>query len=139
MNAINFSEAVGSAPGQQKTPEAPEWSTLVPSEIFNEWHWMDGKLMHNDAKIEVPSVGAKRLASILPDKLIRYVYATQNRSLAVKSALTELLGSLSPGQWGLNIGSGSIRLHERILNLDICYGEAVDVVIRGAKLPFADN
>jgi hypothetical protein len=51
----------------------------------------------------------------------------------------QLSASVSPGQWALNLGSGSTEYGARTINLDVRPFRGVGVVADGHKLPFRDG
>ena len=71
--------------------------------------------------------------------VVRNVYATHNSARPVRRALRQVLGSIMPGEWGLNLGAGGMRLGDRVINLDIARGGAVDVLADAHALPFSEG
>lgn len=66
------------------------------------------------------------------------VYANHNRSTTVRRAMEVLLDELEQrGEWGLDAGAGSRRLHPRVLALDLSPHRALDCVASFEALPFA--
>ena len=71
---------------------------------------------------------------------VRNVYADHNDAKAVRDELARLLAVLdTPGTVGVNVGSGTTRLHPRITNVDLAPHENVDVVADATRLPFDDG
>jgi SAM-dependent methyltransferase len=75
----------------------------------------------------------------LRSQFVERVYATHNTSPAVRRTLADCLERLNDGDRGLNVGSGSRRLHPAVLNVDIGAGDGVDVVADAEALPFPDH
>lgn len=70
---------------------------------------------------------------------VRHVYADHNDAPAVQAELSHLLSVLDrPDTVGINVGSGTSRLHPRITNVDLLPHENVDVVANAERLPFGD-
>jgi SAM-dependent methyltransferase len=69
------------------------------------------------------------------------IYATHNRSARIESALLGCLAILESqaGAPGLNIGSGTTRLHPRLLNLDLNGSSDTDLVGNAEALPFREG
>lgn len=110
--------------------QRPLWSDLISPDT--EWCWRGGKLFHRDA---VSDPYLPRNVSKFRSYILHYFYATQNRSKAVRRSLDRLFRELGSNDWGLNLGAGGTRLHERLLNLDIYDDEGMDIVTRGVRLP----
>jgi SAM-dependent methyltransferase len=72
-------------------------------------------------------------------KFVRNVYADHNDSPEVKRAVKKCLDGLSPQEIGLQIGSGSTRLHPSVLNVDLVYNPHLDCCARAESLPFKDE
>lgn len=70
------------------------------------------------------------------------VYARHNASRAVRRGIEHVLASASEAGVVLNIGSGTSgnsQVHSRSINLDIVWGEAVDVLGDAHRLPFRNE
>lgn len=68
------------------------------------------------------------------------VYATHNRSPAVRRALAPLLAGLdAPGARGLDLGSGGGRLHPRVVAFDLDRSERPGCQGSALELPFRDE
>jgi SAM-dependent methyltransferase len=63
-------------------------------------------------------------------------YTDHGTSLTVKAALGKCLAQLPPGSRGLQVGSGTNRLHPAIFNLDLTYNRSLDCCGRAENLPF---
>lgn len=72
-------------------------------------------------------------------KFVATVYATHNNSTSVQKAIRECLASLEPSELGLNVGSGSNRLHPAIVNIDIALNDGLHCCGDAEQLPFADK
>jgi SAM-dependent methyltransferase len=72
-------------------------------------------------------------------KFVRKVYADQNDSPQVKRAIETCLDGLARDEIGLQIGSGSTRLHPAVLNVDLSYNPHLDCCARAESLPFKDE
>lgn len=72
-------------------------------------------------------------------RFVRRVYADHNDSKWVSQALSEVLGTLKAGKKGLNIGSGSTRLHDQLINIDITQARNVNCIADAHRLPFRDE
>ncbi len=59
--------------------------------------------------------------------------------IPVKKKLRKIIDSTGQNGFVLEIGSGTHRLHEKVINVDIDLFENVDVVSNGAKLPFLNE
>jgi SAM-dependent methyltransferase len=69
-----------------------------------------------------------------------YIYPDHNSRKIVKLKLRTLLSILDqPETTGLNIGSGSSKYHPRIMNLDVCPGENIDIVGTAEDIPCEDD
>jgi SAM-dependent methyltransferase len=70
--------------------------------------------------------------------LVGRVYATHNRSAAVRRALAGVLAELeSSGEWGLDAGAGAKKLHPRLLAIDVRRNPALGCVASVEALPLA--
>ncbi len=69
-------------------------------------------------------------------RFIRGVYATHNDSPAVRRALEAVLSDVG-GRRALNVGSGTTRLGQAVINLDRRPSTATHVVGDALRLPFA--
>jgi len=69
---------------------------------------------------------------------IRSFWAAHNSSPAVRKAMGSLLADLGDGR-GLNLGCGDTRLGPRLVNFDLMYTGAVDVLGDTLALPFPDG
>ncbi len=69
---------------------------------------------------------------------IRSFWAAHNASPAVRKAMGSLLADLGDGR-GLNLGCGDTRLGPRLVNFDLMYTGAVDVLGDTLALPFPDG
>jgi SAM-dependent methyltransferase len=69
-----------------------------------------------------------------------YIYPDHNSRHIVKKKLKSLLSVLDqPETTGLNIGAGSIKLHPKIMNLDIIPGDQIDIVGYAENIPCGDD
>ena len=117
------------------TETLPPWNSLIES-INDTWVWRGTKLHHRDALKHDHTVTQR---SFIRRFFVKHVYATQNNSRSVKRALSILLTNLGTEDWGLNLGAGSTRLHERLINIDIRDNSNIDIVTEGTRLPFKEN
>ncbi len=62
-----------------------------------------------------------------------------NFHMPVKKRLERIIESGGENGFVLEIGSGNRRLHDKVVNLDMCLFENVNVVGNAAKLPFRDG
>lgn len=72
--------------------------------------------------------------------IVYQIYADHNSSSSVRRALRPLLKDFSGDETlrGLNFGSGLMRFHERMINLDVQDSETVDIVSDGKAIPLKD-
>lgn len=98
------------------------------------WRWMGGKLWHQMAN---PPLREKP-PNPIQYAFVKFIYADQNRSRAVRRQLSALIDGLSGDDIGLNIGSGQVRL-PGLINLEISDGPNTDIIGFGTELPFMDN
>ena len=117
------------------TDTLPPWNTLIESNN-DTWTWRGTKLYHQNTLNRTSLVSQ---FSFFRRFFVNHVYATQNNSRSVKRALSVLLTNLETEDWGLNLGAGSTRLHERLINIDICDNCNIDIVTEGTRLPFKEN
>jgi SAM-dependent methyltransferase len=68
--------------------------------------------------------------------LVRNVWADQNDCPPIRRNLKRVLDRLSPGDRGLNVGSGSTTLGEAVVNLDRAPSSSVDCLGDALALPF---
>jgi SAM-dependent methyltransferase len=115
----------------------PYWSTLTVADD-ERWAWSGGKLVARNRIAEAPDQHAR---SSVRTVFLNFLYADQNRSPSVRRTLAKLLARLDrePSSWGVCVGAGGTRLHQRILNLDIFDGPAINIVHDGGSLPFQDG
>lgn len=101
-----------------------------------EYAWKHGRLVRRGAP---ESDGANALSG-LAGIMVRNVYATHNGSRPIRRALRPLLEDLARDETkvGLNFGAGGVRLHPRILNLDVQDQSHIDLVTDGAAIPLND-
>ncbi len=66
-------------------------------------------------------------------------YADHGTSLAVQAALGRCLCQIPEGSRGLQVGSGSNRLHPAVVNLDLAHNPSLDCCGRAEKLPFRNG
>lgn len=67
------------------------------------------------------------------------IYADHNGSAAIRTRLDELLARHGQNGRMINVGAGSTRLHERMINVEIEQGPNTDVVASATALPFEDG
>jgi SAM-dependent methyltransferase len=72
-------------------------------------------------------------------RYIATLYSRANKSPAARQGVAQVLEMLRPGEWGLNAGSSSTRIHPQTVNLDICSSAGVDVIGTIEDLPFRDG
>ena len=63
-------------------------------------------------------------------------YTDHGTSAAIRTALGRCLDQLPEGSRGLQVGSGSVRLHPAVINLDLVHSPSLDCCGRAEKLPF---
>jgi len=85
------------------------------------------------------SKNARSPQKSLRARFVSSCYATHNSSRPIRSALGECLSVLSSGSRGLCVGAGSTRLHPAVINLDLVWGETIDVCASAEHLPFPDE
>ena len=73
------------------------------------------------------------------NRFVSRVWTDHNDSAAIRSALDRCLASLAPGELGLNVGSGSRRLHAALVSLDLHRIAGIDVCADAQCLPFKDE
>jgi SAM-dependent methyltransferase len=110
--------------------ELPEWGVLIKRDP--QWLWRDGRLFHCKAQTICPT-SYKPLHTFWMT-----LYANQDNSKAVKAAVKRTLSVLSPGEWGLDLGAGGRKLHERLITIDLTPSQTTDIVTYGLALPFKD-
>lgn len=109
----------------------PAWASLIDPPP--DWRWHGPRLLAPEAPRPSPQGGAVRRF------VVRHLYATQNSSRAVRSALARVLAELRPGEFGLDLGGGARRLDPRLVNLDLADIAEADIVGPAARLPFRDG
>ena len=72
-------------------------------------------------------------------RFISGIYATHNRAFRIKKALARCMERLKDGELGLNVGSGTTRLHPAIVNLDLIKNPTVDICAQAEFLPFGNS
>src|SRR6266478_647957 len=72
-------------------------------------------------------------------RFVSSVYATHNNSRPIRSALGHCLSLLNSESRGLAVGAGSTKLHPAVINLDLVWGETIDVCASAEHLPFPDE
>ena len=92
-------------------------------------------LLHPD----FPAPEPRELPGWLHRWMVERCYAGHNRSGRIQEALQKVLAPLDAGGWGLNIGGGFTRLHERLITLDIEPRDEVDISADAHRLPLADD
>ena len=92
-------------------------------------------LLHPD----LPAASPRKLPGALHRWLVDRCYAGHNRSATIKAALLRVLAPLDSGGWGLNIGGGFTRLHERLITIDLEPRDEVDISADAHRLPFAEG
>jgi SAM-dependent methyltransferase len=119
------------SPPPNSAPAA--WHQAVKD--HSDWVWRGDKLWHREAIDDARDTGS---VSSLQLGFVANIYADQNRAKSVRTSLERLLSALEPSQVAVNIGAGYTR-YDGVVNLEISDGPNVDIVGRGAALPFADN
>lgn len=117
-----------------KAEELPAWASLIVD--APEWRFDGQVLVHRDFREARDQLGN---SSLLQKLLVDRFWAVQRSSRNVQRGLGSVLAGLSPNGWGVNIGAGQTRLHERVINVDIFRDENIDVANIGNRLPFADD
>ena len=59
--------------------------------------------------------------------VVKFIYADHNSSFSVKKELRSIFKEADIGAKVLNIGSGNVRIHPKIVNIDIFQGENIDI------------
>jgi SAM-dependent methyltransferase len=72
-------------------------------------------------------------------RFVGAIYATHNRSPAIRQALRKCLARIKDGEVGLNVGAGSTNLHPGLINLDILPGPNIHCCAQAEYLPFANS
>ena len=111
----------------------PRWESLIISS--NHWRFEGSVLVHQDFKDSRDKLGD---SSSLQKLLVNYFWAAQRNSKSVQAGLKSVLSRIDEHGWGINVGAGHTRLHERMINVDLFRGENIDVVNVGNRLPFKD-
>jgi SAM-dependent methyltransferase len=106
------------------------WAALLDAP--SGWRWQGARLLAPDAPRPSAQGGAARRI------VVRHLYATQNSSRAVRSALGGCIAALGPDDWGLDLGGGARKLHPRLINLDIADLPEADIVAPAGRMPFRD-
>jgi SAM-dependent methyltransferase len=115
------------------TPRGALWHRSIKN--HPDWIWRGDKLWHRAAvQIEPRCQNVSKVQS----GFVANIYADQNRSKAVKTALQGLLDELNAETVAVNLGAGKTR-YAGVVNLEISDGSNVDIVGHGADLPFKDD
>jgi len=69
----------------------------------------------------------------------RRFWSTYRNSRMVERALDSVLGPLTAGQRGLNVGAGERRAHPALITIDIARSSVIDCVADARRLPFTDR
>ncbi len=117
-----------------QTIQHPAWASLIADSP--EWRFDGQKLVHRDFSDARDQLGN---SSSLQQLLVDRFWAVQRNSTIVRRGLSTVLERISENGWGVNIGAGQTRLHERIINVDIFRDSNIDVVNVGNRLPFIDS
>jgi len=112
----------------------PPWSGLVEGDRLY-WRWRDGVLVHTNALAQGRHQFKPADLSI-SRYFVHFIYADQNRSASVRAAIKRVLSRLGSSDWGLNLGAGNVRLHPRLINIDLTRTPVIDIVTDGNILPF---
>jgi SAM-dependent methyltransferase/uncharacterized protein YbaR (Trm112 family) len=67
------------------------------------------------------------------------IYTRHNRSANVRRAIDQVVRTLAPNEWGLNLGSADTEFTSHVINLDIVASPRVDVVGTADRLPFRSD
>jgi SAM-dependent methyltransferase len=114
---------------------SPRWAGLV-SQAGEEWAWKGERLVHRDAT----PMPTQQPTGPLQRFMVKYVYADHNLSKAVRSTISALQAEVDrAGGWGVNIGAGDTRMHDRLINVDVADNPTVDIVAADSRLPFDDK
>ncbi len=97
-----------------------------------------GYLSSVDGKQMVSEYNKKDIFQKLYKAIVKLTGGS-NFHIPVKKKFDEIINSTGQHGFVLEIGSGTHRLHEKIINVDIDLFENVDVVSNGAKLPFLNE
>ena len=91
--------------------------------------------LHPDVPDPQPRPRAGRLHRMVVDKC----YASHNNSPVIARALERVYAELSEPAFGLNLGSGFLRLHPRLIAMDLEPRDEVDLSADAHRLPFGDG
>ncbi|MCP4675123.1 MAG: methyltransferase domain-containing protein [Deltaproteobacteria bacterium] len=116
--------------------ELPEWKAITNVKENTDWQWCRSRLLHRSAGVQTTS---KSSTNPLRAILLSHFYADHNRRGDVPQLVQDALKEMSPGDWGLNYGSGRNRLHPRVINVDVVNIEGVDIVNDGKVIPFSED
>ena len=117
--------------------QQPNWAALVDAPA-DSWVWRHRVLWHRGADtFDGRVVGA--IPPGIRGKFVKFIYADQNQSKAVKTALAMVLARLGPGEFGINLGSGGTKVHDSLINVDVTPCNGIDVVVVDSRLPFRDR
>jgi len=118
----------------------PAWAGLVDA-ARTAWFWRGGQLVHQAARDRAVEADDDGLAARVRWLVVRNVYGNQNKARPVRAALGRVLARLdgAPDHWGLNLGAGFGRGHDRLLTIDVMNADNIDVVTDGSILPFRDD
>ena len=71
----------------------------------------------------------------LRSTLVKLIYADHNNALIVKKKLKHCLNQLNNDDIGINVGSGSTKIHKNVRNLDIFPGQNIYYVAKAENIP----
>ncbi len=110
------------------------WFADLTDFSLKDYGWAGGRLVARGA------APASTRGGGLVNLIVYRVYADHNSSPSVRRALAPLLQNFSDEEAfvGLNFGSGLMRFHKRMINLDVQNGETVDIVSDGKGIPLKD-
>ena len=109
------------------------WFAGITTFSPEDYSWADGRLVAHGAGAHSDENGARGFAGLV----VKHVYADHNATSAVRRALAPLLTDFAANDdlRGLNFGSGSMKFHDRIVNLDVQNTSVVDIVSNGGPVP----
>lgn len=109
------------------------WFAGITEFLPADYSWTKGRLVAHGA----PALSDKNESRGLAGFIVKHIYADHNSTSAVRRTLAPLLADFAANEdfRGLNFGSGTMKFHERIVNLDVQNTAAVDIVSNGGPVP----
>tara|TARA_R110000787_G_scaffold10961_1_gene36425 strand:- start:229 stop:1098 length:870 start_codon:yes stop_codon:yes gene_type:complete len=121
------------ATSAKSTENTAGWFAGITEFSPEDYAWAKGRLVAHGAQAPSVENASRGLAGFI----VKHIYADHNSTSAVSRALAPLLADLAANEdfRGLNFGSGSMKFHERIVNLDVQNTSEVDIVSNGGPVP----